>query len=61
MEQGLRRLSGQITVSWQKIDVDLDPRLQALYGEHVPVLADGAGKEICRHRLDEAALKDALR
>lgn len=42
-------------VEFEEVDVDADARLEALYGEHVPVLLkDGA--ELCRHRLTPEAL-----
>ena len=39
------------------LDVDADAQLEARWDEHVPVLLAGDGAEICRHRLDEAALR----
>ena len=51
MAQALRALG----VEFEEIDVDSDPRLEALYGEDVPVLLkDGA--EVCRHRLTQEAI-----
>jgi len=47
-------------VEFAKIDVDADPALAARYGRSVPVLADGAGREICRARLDARALRARL-
>lgn len=61
MENDLRQLDGELGFAWEKIDVDADIRLCSRYGAHVPVLEDAAGREICRHRLDEAALRAALR
>jgi len=43
-------------VEFDEIDVDADARLRTLYGRHVPVLVDAQEREICRHRLDAAAL-----
>jgi thioredoxin reductase (NADPH) len=42
---------------WQveEIDIDADPALEARWDEDVPVLLAGE-EEICRHRLDEAAV-----
>ncbi len=41
-------------------DIEADPALEAVFGEIIPVLEyDGA--EICRFRLDVAALKRCLR
>jgi len=47
-------------VEFAKIDVDADPALAARYGRSVPVLADGAGREICRAKLDAPALRARL-
>ena len=52
MAQALRSLG----VEFDEIDVDADARLRTLYGRHVPVLVDAQEREICRHRLDAAAL-----
>jgi len=55
MAQALRAAG----VDFEEVDVDSDARLEALYGEEVPVLLkDGA--EVCRHRLTPGAL-DKLR
>jgi hypothetical protein len=43
-------------VEFDEVDVDSDARLKKLYGGTVPVLVDPRGREICRHRLDAAAL-----
>ena len=61
MEQGLEALRPELSIVWQKIDVDSDPALTARYGERVPVLAHEDGREICHYRLDAAALRNALR
>jgi hypothetical protein len=53
MAQALRSLG----VDFEEIDVDSDPGLDELYGEHVPVLVDAAGREICRTRLDPEAIR----
>lgn len=53
MAQALRSLG----VDFEEIDVDSDPGLDELYGEHVPVLVDAGGKELCRHRLTPEAIK----
>jgi thioredoxin reductase (NADPH) len=48
------KLSGlPVSVEW--IDLDEHEEWEDLYGEHIPVLKCG-DIEICRHRLDEAAL-----
>jgi len=53
MAQALRSLG----VDFEEIDVDSDPGLDELYGEHVPVLVDAAGNELCRTRLDPEAIR----
>ena len=52
MAEALRALG----VEFREFDVDSDPRLESLYGEHVPVLLRD-GVEICRHRLTPEALE----
>jgi hypothetical protein len=42
-------------VEFEEVDVDADPRLDALYAEHVPVLCNGE-IELCRHRLTPEAI-----
>jgi glutaredoxin len=49
---GVLRAQG---VDFEEIDVDADPRLDELYGEHVPVLLIGE-VEVCRHRLTPEAI-----
>ena len=47
-----------------EVDVDAHPDLEAAWGDKVPVLMLGApadGVEVCRYRLDDAALEKALR
>lgn len=41
------------------VDVDGDPALAARYGTEIPVLLC-EGEELCRHRLDEAAVRRRL-
>jgi hypothetical protein len=43
-------------LAFDKVNVDADPELIQRYGLRVPVLADGAGKELCHGRLDPAVL-----
>jgi hypothetical protein len=46
-----------------EIDVDTDPRLEAQFGERVPVLLAGdveAGHELCHYVLDPQRVRDAL-
>ena len=44
-------------LAFEEIDVDGSAELKERYGRFVPVLTDAAGKELCRVRLDEAALR----
>lgn len=40
----------------EEIDVDSDPDLRAIYGDHIPV-ALVAGRELFRHRFDPACIE----
>ena len=42
-------------VAFTEVDIDADPRLEDLYGEHIPVLLKD-GVEVCRHRLTPEAI-----
>jgi hypothetical protein len=42
--------------AFEEIDVDSSAELKERYGRFVPVLTDGEGRELCRYRLDDAAL-----
>jgi glutaredoxin len=53
MADALRRRG----MAFEEIDVDSSPELKERYGKFVPVLTDAAGRELCRVRLDEAALQ----
>ena len=44
-------------IAFDEIDVDGSPELKERYGRVVPVLAGADGRELCRTRLDEAALR----
>lgn len=44
-------------IAFDEIDVDSSGELKERYGQFVPVLTDGDGKELCRYRLDPAALR----
>lgn len=44
-------------VAFEEIDVESSAELKARYGRFVPVLTDAQGKELCRTRLDAAALQ----
>ena len=56
MADELRGLCAQLRLSLEWVDIEDDERLEELYGEHIPVLMLGE-REICRHRLDENALR----
>jgi len=60
MLQALRGLQPQLGFELQLVDVDRDPELVQRYDEWVPVLCLGE-REICHYRLDEQALRAALR
>ena len=42
---------------FEEIDVDRSADLKERYGRIVPVLTDADGNELCRYRLDDAALR----
>lgn len=59
MEQAVIPLLEQYAAELDVIDVDSDPRLEAEYGESVPVLLhDGA--ELCRFVLDSGKVREYL-
>jgi len=60
MLQALRGLQPRLGFGLQLVDVDRDPELARRYDEWVPVLCCGE-QEICHYRLDEQALRAALR
>ncbi|MFZ5556771.1 MAG: glutaredoxin family protein [Pseudomonadota bacterium] len=51
----LRPVAARAGVAVEVVDVDADERLEAAYGDKVPLLM-GGGREICRYHLDSAAL-----
>ena len=51
MAAALRALHVEVV----EIDIDSDPGLEDLYGEHIPVLLKD-GVEVCRHRLTPEAI-----
>ena len=59
MIAGLRALQVGKNFELEVIDVDSDPRLEARYGELVPVLV-GANGELCHYHLDVAKVNDYL-
>jgi hypothetical protein len=59
MIAGLERLQADFAFSVTVVDIDTDPVLTARYDEDVPVLAHG-DRELCRHRLDTALLREYL-
>ncbi|MFP4080073.1 MAG: glutaredoxin family protein [Ectothiorhodospira sp.] len=57
--EGLGALQERLDFSIQAVDIDTDPALRERFGLKIPVVA--VGEEIlCCHRLDVAALEDAL-
>ena len=59
MIAGLRTLQAGGRFELEVIDVDGDPRLEARYGERVPVLMAGDG-ELCHYHLDAAKVNEYL-
>jgi hypothetical protein len=59
MISGLRLLQARFHFEIEVVDVDSDEALDARYGEDVPVVLHG-GTELCRHRLDTAAVTEYL-
>lgn len=59
MEAALAPLVAEFGAEVEVIDVDADPRLEALYNELVPVLLH-EGRELCHYFLDEAKVRDCL-
>jgi len=55
MLEALKAQSFGLPLHIEWIDLDDHEEWEPLYGEHIPVLKWGEF-EICRHRLDEAAL-----
>ncbi len=55
----LRALQPELGFELEAVDIDADAALVARYNEAVPVLCLGE-REICRHFLDEAALRACL-
>jgi hypothetical protein len=63
MRAALLPLLARRGIELVEIDVDSDPRLEARFGDEVPVLLAGdadTGRELCRHVLDPQRLRDAL-
>jgi len=59
MIAGLHALQAGLDFSLEVVDVDSDVRLEARYGEHVPVLMHGE-HELCRHALEPLRVTDYL-
>lgn len=55
MRAALDPLAAAAGFDIDEVDIDADPALEARWGEDVPVLLAGE-RELCRHRLDRAAL-----
>jgi Glutaredoxin-like domain (DUF836) len=59
MIAALRTLQGRFQFDIQVVDVDSDDALETRFGEWVPVLIAGTGKderELCHYFLDEPAV-----
>lgn len=59
MERALLPLAAEFGIDVDVVDVDTDPRLEALYDELVPVLLH-EGTELCHYYLEDAKLRDYL-
>lgn len=59
LELGLRPLAAEFGVDVEVLDVDADPKLEALYDELVPVLLH-EGTELCHYFLDVIKVRDYL-
>ena len=59
MIAGLHAVQARFPFDLDIVDVDSDPRLEARFGEHVPVLMHG-DRELCRHVLVSGLLTDYL-
>ena len=60
MEQELAELAAELRFTLRVEDVDRREDWRAAYGNDVPVLTTGDGREVCRHYLDAAALRTML-
>jgi hypothetical protein len=56
MRVALNHWAARFAFAVNEIDITGNPELEARYGWDIPVLLAGE-QEICRHYLDEAALK----
>ncbi len=59
MEQALARLSADLGIEVEVVDVDADAALESRYDELVPVLLHN-GRELCHYFLDVAKVRDYL-
>ena len=57
MEQELADLAAELRLTLRVEDVDRREDWRAAYGNDVPVLTTGDGREVCRHVLDETAVR----
>ena len=60
MEAAVMPMAQEFGVTVEVLDVDADPELERTYGELVPVLLDGDGRELCHYFLDSAKVRDYL-
>ena len=59
MELAVRPLAAEFGVAIDVVDVDIDPELETLYGELVPVLLH-EGTELCHYFLEASKVRDYL-
>ena len=57
MEAALPPWQRRLGFEVETVDVDSEEVLARDYGDKVPLLADGDGREICRYFFDESALQ----
>jgi len=60
MERALDVLAAELGFTVTTVDVDFDADAEARYGDRVPVLVDGAQREICYAVLDVEAVRRRL-
>lgn len=59
MELALIPLAAEFGVDIDVLDIDVDPELESLYNDRVPVLMH-AGTELCHYRLEITKVRDYL-
>lgn len=57
MRAALNQWAARFAFTIRELDITGNPALEARYGWEIPVLLTEDGREICRHDLDDAALR----